>query len=150
MGPSSDGSRRRPVGDGIPEEHTGALMRFGALRAPATLFSQLIFWTDLFVLSILWSDQGATGASQVGVYGAVLRAGQALFLFLTSVSLTFSPFVADLHHRGEREQLDALQERDPLVARGDDPRAAGAQRPARGDAPDLREEFRAARRRSGS
>jgi O-antigen/teichoic acid export membrane protein len=31
-----------------------------------------------------------------------------LFLFLTSVSLTFSPFVADLHHRGERDRLDAL------------------------------------------
>ncbi len=44
----------------------------------------------------------------MGIYGAVLRAGQALFLFITSVSLTFSPFVADLHHRGEREQLDAL------------------------------------------
>ena len=93
---------------GIREEHTGALVRFGALRAPATLFSQLIFWTDLFVLSVLWSDRGAAGASRVGVYGAVLRAGQALFLFLTSVSLTFSPFVADLHHRGERDQLDRL------------------------------------------
>ncbi|MDQ4108369.1 MAG: polysaccharide biosynthesis C-terminal domain-containing protein, partial [Actinomycetota bacterium] len=81
---------------------------FGALRAPATMFSQLIFWTDLFVLSVLWSDRGSTGASQVGVYGAVLRAGQALFLFLTSVSLTFSPFVADLHHRGDRERLDGL------------------------------------------
>ena len=96
------------TGEGIPEEHAGALLRFGALRAPATLFSQLIFWTDLFVLSILWSDRGSAGAAQVGVYGAVLRAGQALFLFLTSVSLTFSPFVADLHHRGERDQLDAL------------------------------------------
>jgi O-antigen/teichoic acid export membrane protein len=95
-------------GVGIAEEHTGALVRFGALRAPATLFSQLIFWTDLFVLSVLWSDRGAAGASRVGVYGAVLRAGQALFLFLTSVSLTFSPFVADLHHRGERERLDRL------------------------------------------
>jgi O-antigen/teichoic acid export membrane protein len=31
-----------------------------------------------------------------------------VFLFLTSVSLTFSPFVADLHHRGERDRLDAL------------------------------------------
>ena len=60
------------------------------------------------MLSVLWSDEGSAGASQVGVYGAVLRAGQALFLFLTSVSLTFSPFVADLHHRGERDQLDAL------------------------------------------
>ena len=38
----------------------------------------------------------------------MLRAGQALFLFLTSVSLTFSPFVADLHHRGEQQKLDAL------------------------------------------
>ena len=96
------------VGEGVPEEHIGALVRFGALRAPATLFSQLLFWTDLFVLSVLWSGQGPVGAAQVGIYGAVLRAGQALFLFITSVSLTFSPFVADLHHRGEREQLDAL------------------------------------------
>jgi O-antigen/teichoic acid export membrane protein len=105
-------SRRFPDGDlegqAIPEERTRALVRFGALRAPATLFSQLIFWMDLFVLSVLWTDRGVAGASAVGVYGAVLRVGQALFLFLTSVSLTFSPFVADLHHRGERERLDAL------------------------------------------
>lgn len=92
----------------IPEERTAALLRFGALRAPATLFSQLIFWTDFFVLSALMSSLGTQGAGEVGVYGAVLRAGQSLFLFLTSVSLTFSPFVADLHHRGEREHLDAL------------------------------------------
>lgn len=96
------------AGEGIPEEHAGALVRFGALRAPATLFSQLLFWTDLFVLSLLWRNQGSVGAAQVGIYGAVLRAGQALFLFITSVSLTFSPFVADLHHRGDRDQLDAL------------------------------------------
>ncbi len=91
------------VGDPIAEEETGALLRFGALRAPGTLFSQLIFWTDFFVLAaLLGSDD------DVGVYGGVLRAGQSLFLFLTSVSLTFSPFVADLHHRGERGRLDAL------------------------------------------
>ena len=104
-------SRRLPhdlTGPGIPEEETGALLRFGALRAPATLFSQLIFWTDFFVLSALMSSRGDAGAAEVGVYGAVLRAGQSLFLFLTSVSLTFSPFVADLHHRGERDRLDAL------------------------------------------
>ncbi|MEX0834072.1 MAG: polysaccharide biosynthesis C-terminal domain-containing protein [Actinomycetota bacterium] len=92
----------------IPEEHTRALLRFGAFRAPATLFAQLIFWTDFFVLSSLSSGAGASGATAVGVYGAVLRVGQSLFLFLTSVSLTFSPFVADLHHRGERERLDGL------------------------------------------
>jgi O-antigen/teichoic acid export membrane protein len=38
----------------------------------------------------------------------VLRAGQSLFLFLTSVSLTFSPFVADLHYQGCRDRLDEL------------------------------------------
>lgn len=95
-------------GGGIPEEHTGALLRFGALRAPGTLFSQLLFWTDLFVLSILFSDLGEAGGAAAGIYSAALRAAQALFLFLTSVSLMFSPFVADLHHRGERERLDGL------------------------------------------
>jgi O-antigen/teichoic acid export membrane protein len=93
---------------GIPEQETRALLRFGAIRAPATLFSQLIFWTDYFVVSALFSSLGSRGSGEVGVYGAVLRAAQSLFLFLTSVSLTFSPFVADLHHRGEREQLDHL------------------------------------------
>ncbi len=94
--------------DGITEERTGALVRFGALRAPATLFSQLIFWADFFVASALFSPLGRQGSAEVGIYGGVLRAGQSLFLFLTSVSLTFSPFVADLHHRGEHEQLDGL------------------------------------------
>ena len=94
--------------DGIAEERTGSLLRFGMLRAPATLFSQLIFWTDFFALGVLMRPLGDAGAEQVGIYAGVLRAGQALFLFLTSVSLTFSPFVADLHHRGEHQQLDTL------------------------------------------
>ena len=96
---------RDVAGAGIAEERTSALWRFGALRAPGTLFSQLIFWTDLFVVGILF---GKAGSDQVGIYSGVLRAGQSLFLFLTSVSLTFSPFVADLHHRGERTRLDEL------------------------------------------
>ena len=87
---------------GIPEEHTGALVRFGALRAPAALFSHLVFWTDFYVASSLVSDRAA------GIYAATLQAGQTLFLFLTSLSLMFSPFVADLHHRGEHDKLDAL------------------------------------------
>jgi len=92
----------RTDGGGIPEEHTGALMRFGLLRAPATLFSQMLFWTDLFVLA------NYRGSHQVGIYGATVRTGQSLLLFLTSLSLVFSPFVADLHHRGEHEKLNRL------------------------------------------
>jgi O-antigen/teichoic acid export membrane protein len=42
------------------------------------------------------------------VYGATVRTGQSLLLFLTSLSLVFSPFVADLHHRGEHAKLDQL------------------------------------------
>ncbi len=79
-----------------------SLMRYAGPRAPAALFSQLLFWTDLFVVTRYVSD------SQVGVYSAALRAGQILVLFLTSVSLMFSPFVADLHNRGESERLDRL------------------------------------------
>jgi O-antigen/teichoic acid export membrane protein len=97
-----------PRGHGIPEERTGALVRFGALRAPATLFSQLIFFTDMYVMQILWRNEAVRGGIEVGIYNAALNVGQSLFLFLTSVSLTFSPFVADLHHRGERDRLDGL------------------------------------------
>ena len=87
---------------GILEEHTAALMKFGAFRAPATLFAQLLFWIDTFVLAAY------RPSGQVGIYGATVRTGQSLLLFLTSLSLVFSPFVADLHHRGEHEKLDAL------------------------------------------
>jgi O-antigen/teichoic acid export membrane protein len=78
------------------------LMRYAGPRAPAALFSQLLFWTDLFVLTQFASD------TEVGIYSAALRAGQVLVLFLTSVSLMFSPFVADLHNRRETRRLDSL------------------------------------------
>jgi O-antigen/teichoic acid export membrane protein len=78
------------------------LLRYAGPRAPAALFSQLLFWTDLFVVTQFVSD------AEVGVYSAALRAGQVVVLFLTSVSLMFSPFVADLHNRGETAHLDRL------------------------------------------
>ncbi len=78
------------------------LFRYAGPRAPAALFSQLLFWTDLFVLT------NYASGDDVGVYSAALRAGQIIVLFLTSVSLMFSPFVADLHNRGETARLDAL------------------------------------------
>ena len=78
------------------------MLRFAGPRAPAALFSQLLFWTDLFVLTRY------APTSEVGVYSAVLRTGQIIVLFLTSVNLMFSPYVADLHNRGERERLDDL------------------------------------------
>ena len=78
------------------------LFKYAGPRAPAALFSQLLFWTDLFVLTRYATD------TDVGVYSAALRAGQVIVLFLTSVSLMFSPFVADLHNRGERDRLDKL------------------------------------------
>jgi O-antigen/teichoic acid export membrane protein len=78
------------------------LMRYAGPRAPAALFSQLLFWTDLLVL------RAYVSGAEAGVYSAALRAGQILVLFLTSVSLMFSPYVADLHNRGETERLDKL------------------------------------------
>jgi O-antigen/teichoic acid export membrane protein len=86
----------------MEEGAIGKLMRYAGPRAPAALFSQLLFWTDLFVLTNYASD------TAVGRYSAALRAGQVMVLFLTSVSLMFSPFVADLHNRGETERLDKL------------------------------------------
>ena len=85
----------------------GDLIRYGAPRAPAGLFSQLLLWTDLFVLAGFVGTHGVTQVD-VGVYAAAARAAQVILLFIISVSLMFSPFVADLHARGEREKLDRL------------------------------------------
>ena len=89
---------------GLPPEpgETGDLLRYGAPRAPAALFSQLLFWTDLFVLAHFASS------SEVGVYAAAVRAAQVILLFLISVNYVFSPFVADLYARRQRDRLDAL------------------------------------------
>lgn len=86
----------------LDEGALGRLVRYAGPRAPAALFSQLLFWTDLFVLTRYATD------AQVGVYSAALRTGQVVVLFLTSVNLMFSPFVADLHNRGEIARLDKL------------------------------------------
>jgi O-antigen/teichoic acid export membrane protein len=48
------------------------------------------------------------GSAETGIYAAVARAAQVILLFIISVSLMFSPFVADLHARGERDKLDRL------------------------------------------
>ena len=84
-----------------PEE-TRRLLRYGAPRAPAALLSQAIFYADLFVLS-----HYVRGA-RLDAYAAAIRVAQALVLFLTAASYMFSPFVADLHARGERDRLDGL------------------------------------------
>jgi len=80
-----------------------ALIRYGAPRAPAALLSQALFYTDLFVLSAKLKADPA-----LSVYSAAVRVSQALVLFLTAVSYMFSPFVADLHERDERERLNEL------------------------------------------
>lgn len=97
--------RRESKGWEVAPMEPGAmpkLMRYAGPRAPAALFSQLLFWTDLFVLTRYASD------AEIGIYSAALRAGQVIVLFLTSVSLMFSPYVADLHNRGETDRLDRL------------------------------------------
>ena len=80
------------------------LIRYGAPRAPAALLSQALFYVDLFVLSVVLPK----GSPELSVYAAAVRVSQALVLFLTAVSYMFSPFVADLHERGERDRLNAL------------------------------------------
>ena len=84
-------------------EETVDLLRYGAPRAPAALLAQLLFWTDYFVFS-----RYASSAADLGVYAAAVRVAQAIVLFLVAVNYMFSPFVADLHARGERERLDGL------------------------------------------
>jgi O-antigen/teichoic acid export membrane protein len=97
-----------PLGT-IPVEpgETRQLVRFGVPRAPAALLSQALFWTDYFVASAFVA-RGAVTPAELGVYSAAVRVAQVMVLFLTAVSYMFSPFVADLHERGERDRLDKL------------------------------------------
>lgn len=97
----------RGFGHGPPAPgEVGDLLRYGAPRAPAALFSQLLFWTDLFVLAQF--VPAFVSQAEVGIYAAAARAAQVILLFIIAVSLMFSPFVADLHARGERAKLDRL------------------------------------------
>jgi O-antigen/teichoic acid export membrane protein len=98
--------RRETAGFGtapVPPGETRALLRYGAPRAPAALFAQLLFVADLFVLA-----RYAARPADIGVYAAASRVSLLIVVFLTSVSLVFSPFVADLHARGERARLASL------------------------------------------
>ena len=85
-----------------PAGETSRLLRYGAPRAPAALFAQLLFVVDLFVLARY------VPAAEYGVYAAASRVSLLVVVFLTSVALVFSPFVADLYARGERECLGRL------------------------------------------
>src|SRR3954454_7749463 len=85
---------------------TAALIKYGGPRAPAALLSQGLFWIDYFVASAIGAP--AVTSNDLGVYAACVRVALAMVLFLTAVSYVFSPFVADLHSRGETEKLDGL------------------------------------------
>ncbi len=98
---------RRFPRERVEAHEVGELIRYGAPRAPAALLSQALFWVDYFVASAFVSKGDITSA-ELGVYSACVRVALAMVLFLTAVSYVFSPFVADLHTRGERERLDQL------------------------------------------
>jgi len=85
---------------------TVALIRYGGPRAPAALLSQGLFWIDYFVAASIGAP--AVTPNELGVYAACVRVALAMVLFLTAVLYVFSPFVADLHARGETEKLDGL------------------------------------------
>jgi O-antigen/teichoic acid export membrane protein len=86
-------------------EEVRAALRFGLPRAPAALLGQAVFWADLWVLAAF--EVG----TDLDAYAAAARISQVLLLFLTSLSLVFSPFAADLHARGQRQRLDDLFKR---------------------------------------
>jgi O-antigen/teichoic acid export membrane protein len=98
---------RRFPPEPVGKHEVRELVRYGAPRAPAALLSQALFWVDYFVASA-YVSRGEVTSAELGVYSASVRVALALVLFLTAVSYVFSPFVADLHARGEVEHLDRL------------------------------------------
>jgi O-antigen/teichoic acid export membrane protein len=93
---------RAYAGRAATAEEVRSALRYGLPRAPAALLAQSVFWADLWVLAAF--EEG----TELDAYAAAARISQVLLLFLTSLSLVFSPFAADLHARGERERLGEL------------------------------------------
>ncbi|HEX8132270.1 MAG TPA: polysaccharide biosynthesis C-terminal domain-containing protein [Actinomycetes bacterium] len=58
--------------------------------------------TEIFVLGLLQP------AGPVGVFGVARRLSTLLGSLLASIAVLFNPMVADLHHRGQHEELDRL------------------------------------------
>ena len=94
----------RTEGAGIPEERTGALMKFGVLRAPATLFAQLLFWID----TSCWPR---TRAPRGGVDRRPVRTVSRAAWCSSRHSRWCHPFVATCTTRREGQARCAVQER---------------------------------------
>jgi O-antigen/teichoic acid export membrane protein len=58
--------------------------------------------TEIFILGLLQP------AGPVGVFGVARRLSTLLGSLLTSINVLFNPMVADLHHRGDHEELERL------------------------------------------
>ncbi len=72
---------------------------------PLLLSSVLVYLngrTEIMVLGIY------NQADASGIYNAALRLAGLSLLVLTAFNAIFAPLIADLHHRGQMKQLDAL------------------------------------------
>jgi O-antigen/teichoic acid export membrane protein len=90
------------------------LPRSGRSRPPAGLFrfslpmslNRVLLYTnnqtEIFILGLLQP------AGPVGVFGVARRLSTLLGSLLASITVLFNPMVADLHHRGDHEELDRL------------------------------------------
>jgi O-antigen/teichoic acid export membrane protein len=90
------------------------LPRSGLARPPTGLFrfslpmslNRVLLYTnnqtEIFILGLLQP------AGPVGVFGVARRLSTLLGSLLASITVLFNPMVADLHHRGDHEELDRL------------------------------------------
>ena len=149
-GGCSAGGFARGAGRGRPHGHADALRRPARARralVPGPVLDRLLRRVALR------SAPAYVTPDELGVYSACVRVALAMVLFLTAVSYVFSPFVADLHARGERARLDRLfKSITRWTVAGHDPDPAADADRAGGDpaACSAARTSRAARRRSGS
>ena len=89
----------------------------GIARDPSLVKELLLYSLPLLFTSVLLYLQGRTEimvlgifnqADDAGIYNAAIRFSALPLMVLTAFNAIFSPVIADLHHQGAIQQLDAL------------------------------------------
>ena len=78
------------------------LLRFSLPISLARTFTTLNIWIDRFILGFF------RGAYDVGLYQAASQLSTIFAVILTAFNEIFSPMIADLHHRGDKERMRDL------------------------------------------
>lgn len=86
----------------VPELSRGELIRFSLAASATSTLGLLSVWLDRLLVGFFRTDV------ETGLYHAAAVSSVAFAVVLNAINAMFSPMIADLYHRGERDRLGRL------------------------------------------